>query len=104
MISRATIFALLLGLLLAGGLRLWVLGRTDECSAYLAGQPGPVTQIVSLGRRTIEVPCNQWFIRQPTSLQAGCLAELAFVAVFAVSLVRDFGKTMAAQRQRRGQA
>ena len=96
LISKRTIFSLLLTLLGVGVIFAWNVNRRDECSAYLAGQPrAPHEAVVMTGSRRVLVPCDQWFLRQPEEVQVGCLGVVAGVMVFAVSAVADW--------QRRGE-
>jgi hypothetical protein len=90
MISRLTIFSLLLGLVLATGIRLWYIGQRDPCARYLAGDTkGQSSQAVVSGSRVIIVPCNNWPMRQPDWVQILCLLDLALGAIFAVNAAID---------------
>jgi hypothetical protein len=101
-ISRVTIFSLLLALLLTTGIRRWYLGRRDDCARYLAGDTSlPSAQVVVSGTRTIVVPCDQWWLRQPTIVQMLCLLDLLLAAVFVVNGLQD---TRAWIERRRGNA
>ncbi len=89
-ISRVTIFSLLLALLLATGIRRWYLGQRDDCARYLAGDTSfPPAQFVVSGNRTIVVPCDQWWLRQPVIVQMLCLLDLLLAAVFVVNGLQD---------------
>jgi hypothetical protein len=89
-ISRVTIFSLLLSLLLATGIRRWYLGQRDDCRRYLAGDTSfPPSQVVVSGNRTIVVPCDQWWLRQPAAVQMLCLLDLLLAAVFLVNGLQD---------------
>ena len=89
-ISRVTIFSLLLSLLLATGIRRWYLGQRDDCRRYLAGDTSfPAAQVVVSGTRTIVVPCDQWWLRQPVAVQMLCLLDLLLATVFAVTGLQD---------------
>ncbi len=90
MISRRTIFSLLLTLLLALGLGVWAMGQWDECDALLAhGERRPSVYVES-GTRTVEMPCDVWLPRQPTWFQMMCVVDLAFAGVFGVSACGDW--------------
>lgn len=90
-ISKRTIFSLLVTLLGAGAIFAWNVGRRDECSAYLAGQPrAPREAVVMTGSRRVLVPCDQWFLRQPEVVQAACLGVVAGAVVFVVSAAADW--------------
>ncbi len=89
-ISRVTIFSLLLALLLATGIRRWYLGRRDDCARFLAGDTSlPPAQFVVSGTRTIVVPCDQWWLRQPAAVQMLCLLDLLLAAVFVLNVLQD---------------
>ena len=90
MISRKTLFSLLLTLLLAGGIAAWSAGRRDECSAWLAGDTrAPREMVVMTGDHRMVVGCDEWFLRQPTGVQVLCLADAAVGVVFLVSAWAD---------------
>jgi hypothetical protein len=98
-ISKATLFSLLLGLMLACGIRLWYLDQRDDCARYLAGdKSAPATQVIVSGTRTIEVPCTDWTTRQPLRVQVLCLFDLALGVVFVLNGLADVREWM--QRRR----
>jgi len=100
-ISRTTLFSLLLGLLLASGIRLWAVGHRDDCDRYMAGETKlPASQWVVSGTRTIEVPCNDWVLRQPMAVQLLCLADLVLIVVFVLHGLGDARRWF----ERRGQS
>jgi hypothetical protein len=89
-ISRVTIFSLLLALLLATCIRVWYIGQGDDCSRYLAGDTSlPSAQIVVSGTRTIIVPCDRWWLRQPVGVQMLCLLDLLLAVVFVLNGLQD---------------
>ena len=101
-ISRMTIFSLLLALLLATGIRRWYLGQRDDCRRYLAGDASfPSAQVVVSGNRTIVVPCDQWWMRQPTIVQMLCLLDLLLAVVFVVNALQDARAWFERQRENR---
>ena len=103
MISRATLYSLLLGLLLTSGIYLWYDGHRDDCSRYLAGDPRAQTsEWVVSGTRMIEVPCNEWFIRMPLTVQVLCLMDLVLGVVFVLNALSDAQKWLAMRRRMRG--
>lgn len=99
MISRRTIYSLLLTLLLALGIRLWALGQRDDCDRLA---PNPNAQVmVQSGTRTITVPCTYWVPRQPVQVQALLLLNLVLGVVFFISAGADWARYRA--RRRAGQ-
>ena len=99
MISRQTIFALLLALLVAGGLRLWVLEHRDDCDRLdPQTRRTPTMVVVQTGSRQALMPCNVWLPRQPLGLQIGCVADAALFVVFLVSVWSDRVRRRRARR------
>jgi hypothetical protein len=99
-ISRRTIFSLLLALLILGGLRLWALGHVDDCSRpvnHLGQMPESV--MVESGDRMVEMPCAWWFPRQPLAVQMVALLGAALGLVFGLSAVGDWIRTREARRR-----
>lgn len=96
MISRVTLGLFLLALVIPSGIALWSSGHRDSCSRYLAGDRSlPATQMIQAGDRAIEVPCEQWLVRQPLMVQVFCLLEGVVVFVMGVNL---FGDVVEARR------
>ena len=95
--SRRTLYLLLAALLLTVGLYLWNANRWDDCQRYMAGDTSlPSSQIVESGDHSVEVPCDQWFARQSSTILLLCLLDLLLIIVFvlnAVSDVRDWRQT-----------
>jgi hypothetical protein len=103
MISRVTIFSLLLSLMLAIGIYFWSSGRRDACAAYLAGDSAAQSsEYVASGSRMIAVPCRDWTMRQPLRVQLLCLADLGLVIVFVLDAAGDLRDWLAARRRMRG--
>jgi hypothetical protein len=101
MISRVTVFSLLLGLMLGVGLRLWSIERKDPCAAYLAGDlKAPSSQWVESGTGLIEVPCNDWLMRQPMRVQILCLLDAVLAAMFVLNALADLRRWLEARRRR----
>ncbi len=93
MISRQTIFSLLVALLLGGGMYAWTLEHRDDCARYLGGDKTvPSSEQVESGTRTIVVPCNVWIPRQSLAMQTLALAELCVFVVFVLSAWTDVMK------------
>jgi hypothetical protein len=91
MISRKTLLSLLVALLLAGCIKAYTLSLHNPCEAYLAGQrDAPETVVVNPQGRAYQVPCNQWFLRQPPSVQVLCLADGGVFIVFLFNAVADW--------------
>ncbi|HEV2645283.1 MAG TPA: hypothetical protein VGU46_02855 [Acidobacteriaceae bacterium] len=100
MISRVTIFALLLALMLGIGIESWSSGHRDACTPYLAGDKAAQSRMyVASGSRMIAVPCNDWTMRQPLQIQLLCLVDLALAVVFALSAAADLRDWLAARRR-----
>ena len=103
MISRVTLYSLLLCLLLGLGLRKWSMAHPDSCDRYLAGERKlPASEYVISGSRQIVVPCNQWLIRQPEWMQILCLVDLLLAGVFAVNAAGDMREWLRTRRSRAG--
>ena len=99
MISRRTIYSLLLALLLALGIRLWAIGVRDDCDRAGPSNPAsPKSVIVESGTRTIAVPCTYWVPRQSMQVQALLLFNLALGIVFLVSVGTDWARYRARRR------
>ncbi len=89
MISRHTIFAFLLMLLVTAALFAWNNSKRDECD--LAGPSRAMTQVPvgQSGKKVLLVNCSEWLPRQPAAVQAWCFADVALGVVFAMSLLGD---------------
>jgi len=104
MISRVTMYSLLLGLLLAAGIWLWSSGQKDPCERFLAGdKSAPASVWVVSGTRTIEVPCSDWLMRQATTVQVFCLVDLILIVLFVLNALLDLRDQLAVWRSRRPQ-
>jgi len=96
MISRKTLYSFLLALLLAGCIKAYTLRLISPCDAYLSGQTqAPASLIVNQQGRAYEVPCNQWFLRQPRGVQGLCLFEGVLVVIFLISAYTDWRRRRA---------
>jgi hypothetical protein len=103
MISRLTIFSLLLALLLAAGIWRWSVVQRDTCSPYLAGdQTAPSTMYVVTGTRTMVIPCDDWLERQPGKVQLLCLVDFVLVVMFGLNALQDARGCFVMWRRRRG--
>lgn len=100
MISRVTIFSLLLGLMLGVGIYAWAQGRRDECTSYPPGGRAPVREMVASGTREIEVPCSDWWMRQPLGAQILCIADAALGVVFLMNALQDARSWLVMRRRR----
>jgi hypothetical protein len=99
LLTRRTIYSLLLTILLFLGLRLYTLGRVDDCTPWLHGERGASpTQLIYLGERAVEVPCRSWLPRQPPGILIACLLDAALAVVFLLSCIFDFAES---RRRRR---
>ena len=102
MISRVTIFSLLLSLMLAIGIWSWSSSHRDACAAYLAGNKhAPSSEYVPSGSRLIIVPCRDWTSRQPLRVQLLCLANLVLAIVFVLNATGDLRDWFASRRRLR---
>lgn len=89
MISRVTIFSLLLGLMLGLGIFIHTSSERDRCNMYPAGGTPPKTEYVVTGTREVEVSCNDWWMRQPLAMQVQCIADAGLGLIFAVNALID---------------
>ena len=49
----------------------------------------PASEWVVSGTRQIEVPCNDWTMRQPLAVQVLCLLDLLLAVVFVLNVLLD---------------
>ncbi len=89
--SKKTMYSFLLALLLGIAIKAWTMQHVGPCDAYLAGQwHAPSTVVVNPQGVAREVPCSDWFQRQPRGVQAACIVDGAVLVVFAVSVWSDW--------------
>ena len=101
-ISRVTLFSLLLGLMLGAGIRLSTAGRRDACAPYLAGdKTAAASEYVASGTRLISVPCRDWLMRQTLRVQILCLLDLVFAVVFVLNALSDLREWLEMRRRLR---
>jgi hypothetical protein len=99
-ISRVTIFSLLLGLMLGLGISMWSGNQHDACAAYLDGNKlAQSSEYVPSGTRLIAVPCNVWLMRQPVKVQILCLVDLCLAVVFLLNAVGDLRDSLEARKR-----
>jgi hypothetical protein len=103
MISRVTIFSLLLGLMLGVGIYAWSQSERDDCMRYPPGGRPPATEMVVSGTREIEVPCSDWWMRQPLDVQMLYLLDATLGVVFLMNALQDTRAWLTMRRQRRMQ-
>ncbi len=102
-ISRVTLFSLLLGLMLGAGIRLWDARQKDNCSLYMAGDKTlSASQMVVSGTRQIVVPCNDWIMRQPMRVQILCLLDFVLLVVFFLNALADLQRSLRSRSRMRG--
>ena len=101
MISRVTIFSLLLGLMLGVGIYAWSQSERDDCTNYPADGKAPASEYVVSGTRTIVVPCSDWWMRQPSAVQALSLLDAAVGVLFLVNALQDTRGWLTMRRARR---
>jgi hypothetical protein len=102
MISRVTLFLLLLGLMLGLGIRLWSEGQRDACAPYLEGNKSAMaSEYVPSGTRLIAVPCRDWIMRQSLRIQILCLLDLVLAALFVLNALADLQAWLRSRRRYR---
>jgi hypothetical protein len=105
LISRVTLFSLLLALMLGAGIRLWDARHLDNCSLYMAGDKTlPASEMVVSGSREIEVPCSDWIMRQTLTMQVLCLVDLVLGVLFFLNALADLQRWFQSRRRMRGQS
>ena len=93
LISRKTVVAGMLALVIGGGLWWWAVEHWDDCDRFLHGDLSQSASMdVKSGTHTIAMPCNVWVARQPVGVQGVYLAEMAVLLAFVVSAVGDWGR------------
>jgi hypothetical protein len=103
MISRITLFSLLLALMLGTGIRLWDAQQRDNCALYMAGDKSALaSEMVMSGTRQIEVPCRDWIMRQPLLVQVLCLLDVLLAVVFLLNVLGDLQDWLRQRRRMRG--
>ena len=101
--SRVTLFALLLALLLGVGIRLWTMQQRDACSAYLSGDTkAQSSEWVISGTREVEVPCTDWITRQTLRVQVFCLLDVVLAVIFVLNALSDLVEWIEARRRMSG--
>jgi hypothetical protein len=89
-ISRRTIFSLLLALMILLCLRAWLIQHPDNCDRYMAGdRTVPSSVYIQMGGRRAEVPCEDWLLRKPAGVQAVCLLDAVVAVVFLLGVWGD---------------
>jgi hypothetical protein len=102
MISRVTLFSLLLALMLGTGIWLWTGNQKDDCTRSMVGDKTVAgSEWVVSGTRTIEVPCNDWIMRQPLRVQVLCLLDMVLAVVFVLNALSDLREGLEARRRMR---
>jgi len=101
MISRITLFSLLLALMLGLGIVMQTKSESDRCDSYPAGGIPPSSEYVVTGSRELEVPCNDWWLRQSLTIQILCIADAGLGMIFAVNALADMRRGLAMRRTRR---
>jgi hypothetical protein len=100
LISRMTIFSLLLSLMLGLGIKMLTDGRHDACDAYLDGNPlAQSSEYVPSGTRMIAVPCDDWLMRQPLVVQMLCLLELCLALACLLNALADLRDWLNARKR-----
>lgn len=103
MISRATVWLLIVTLLIPSGIAVWSTGHRDSCSRFLAGDSSrPATVLVETAGRMVAVPCSEWLPRQPLTVQLLCLAEIVALLMLVLNGFGDLRESRTLKVQRRG--
>lgn len=101
--SRVTLFSLLLAVLLGVGIRLWTDGQRDACAPYLSGDTkAQKSEWVMSGTRQIEVPCTDWFARQPMRVQILFMLDVVLAVLFVSNALSDLREWLQFRRRMRG--
>lgn len=100
-ISRVTIFSLLLALMLGLGIYMRAQGERDACNSYPADGVPPAREYVVSGTRQIAVPCSDWWMRQPLTVQVFCMADAALAILFLLNALTDLRDWLAMRRRLR---
>jgi hypothetical protein len=99
-ISRITLFSLLLALMLASGIWIWNNGHPDDCARTMSATGTmPRAEYVISGTRQISVPCNDWIMRQSLTVQILCLLELLLAVIFLLNALSDLREGLEARRR-----
>lgn len=94
MISRVTIFSLLLGLMLGLGIFLHANGERDRCNTYPEGGVPPRSEYIVSGTREVEMPCDSWWPRQTMTVQVLCIAGAGLGMIFVVNALIDLRRSV----------
>jgi hypothetical protein len=104
-ISRVTIYSLLLAMMLGLGIRMWAAEQRDDCQLYLSGKKAaPASVLVVSGSRQIEVSCNDWIMRQSMKVQLLCLIDLVICVIFFFNALSDLQQWAQMRRRMRDRA
>jgi hypothetical protein len=103
LISRVTLFSLLLSIFLTAGIRMATEAQRDGCTPYLSGDTKAASsEWVDSGTSQISVPCNDWIMRQTLRVQLLCLLDGALIAVFVLNALSDLRDWLQMRRRLRG--
>ena len=102
MISRKTIYSLLLASLAAAGVFAWNTEKRDECD--MAGANRTTMQVVigQAGKVPVVANCSDWLPRQPQGVQGAVFLDAAAWVVFGLSLAWDVKRSAEEQEALRG--
>ncbi|HEY5055223.1 MAG TPA: hypothetical protein VII58_03635 [Acidobacteriaceae bacterium] len=101
MLSRITLFSLLLALMLGLGIVMQTKSERDRCNSYAADGIPPRSEYVVTGTREVEVPCNDWWMRQSQTVQVLCIADAGLGMIFAVNALGDLRRGLGLRRARK---
>jgi hypothetical protein len=101
MLSRLTLFSLLLALMLGLGIMLQTKSQLDRCNSYSADGIPPRSEYVVTGTREVEVPCSDWWMRQSLTIQILCIADLGLGMIFVVNALGDLHRWLELRRPHR---
>jgi len=98
MLSRITLFSLLLALMLGLGIFIQTKSESDRCNTYPDGGIAPRSEYVVTGTREVEVPCNDWWVRQSLTVQVLCIADAGLGMIFMVNALGDMRRWLGSRR------
>jgi hypothetical protein len=81
---------------------MWTDAHPDNCARFAAPDGTmPASEWVVSGTREIEVPCSDWPMRQPLTIQILCLLDLLIAVVFVLNALQDLQGWLRMRRRMR---
>lgn len=97
--SRRTLVALWLALMVGVGTWAWCTQHPDACARYLRGDGlQESTQDVALGKDAVAVPCGVWLPRQRPEVQMAVALGMILTLMFCVNAWEDARRAAARRR------